>query len=100
MTRRFQISAWFWICLATFAAHRVSAQTPADHAKDEAAVRQAGNEYRAAASRGDARATAEFWTTNGSFTDLSGQTVKVRDLPTASKAENNPAASVSAGLNV
>ncbi len=49
------------------------------HAADEAGVRQAGKDYLAAAERGDAKAIADFWTADGTYTDANGRTVKVHD---------------------
>ena len=55
------------------------AQTPGSRADDEAAIRQAGKEYLAALERGDAKAVADFWTADGTYTDETGNTVKVHD---------------------
>ncbi len=49
-------------------------------AADEAGVRQAGKDYLAAAERGDAKAIADFWTADGTYTDATGRTVKARDV--------------------
>jgi uncharacterized protein (TIGR02246 family) len=64
-----------WIVLACV--HDSFAQSPANRAKDEAAVRQAGKDYLAAIERGDNKAVAEFWTTDGTYVDEAGHTVKV-----------------------
>jgi hypothetical protein len=42
----------------------------------------------------------DFRTANGSYTDLSGRTAKVRDLLSANKDGDTSVASISAGLNV
>ncbi|HEY2883172.1 MAG TPA: nuclear transport factor 2 family protein, partial [Pirellulales bacterium] len=55
------------------------AQQPANRAADEAAIHQAGKDYLAAMEKGDAKAIAEFWTADGTYTDDAGQTVKARD---------------------
>ena len=57
-----------------------SARAAGDHAEAEAAIRQAGKDYIGALSRGDSKAIADLWTKDGTFTDLTGRTVKVRDL--------------------
>src|SRR5215471_8285367 len=51
-----------------------------DHAADEAAIRQAGQDYFAAADRADSKTLADMWTADGVYTDESGQTTKARDL--------------------
>jgi ketosteroid isomerase-like protein len=55
-------------------------KTTDSHAKDRAALIQAGQAYLAALERGDAKAIAEFWTTDGSYIDENGQKFRVRDL--------------------
>src|SRR5215471_6619459 len=61
------------------AASQLFAQSK-DHAADEAAIRQAGQDYFAAADRADSKALADMWTAEGVYTDESGQTTKARDL--------------------
>jgi uncharacterized protein (TIGR02246 family) len=58
----------------------VWAQQPATRAADEAEVRKAGQDYLAAMERGDGKAIAEFWTSEGTYTDEHGQTSKAREL--------------------
>jgi uncharacterized protein (TIGR02246 family) len=58
------------------------------HAADEAGVRQAGKDYLAAAERGDAKAIADFWTADGTYTDVNGRTVKVHDALSKAVAAN------------
>ena len=70
------------------------AQGTADRSKDEAALRQAGKDYLAAMERGDAKAVAEFWTAEGTFTDAAGRTVKVAEMLAKS---GPPAVSAGAG---
>ncbi|HEY2883454.1 MAG TPA: nuclear transport factor 2 family protein [Pirellulales bacterium] len=55
-------------------------QTPKSPAGDEAAVRKAGNDYKAALTKGDAKQIAEFWTADGTLTDASGKAVKAKDV--------------------
>ena len=59
---------------------RLMAQTAAGRAADEKAVRQAGKDYLAALEKGDAKALAEFWTAEGTYTDETGRSTKVREL--------------------
>jgi uncharacterized protein (TIGR02246 family) len=62
-----------------------------DHADAEAAIRQAGKDYVAAMSRGDAKALTELWTKGGTFTDATGRATKVHELlssGTIDKAEH------------
>ena len=68
------------------------AQSSPSHADDEAAIHQAGKEYLAA-QRGDAKAIADFWTADGTYTDESGNTIKVRDtiLKGAASSDSSPA---------
>jgi uncharacterized protein (TIGR02246 family) len=61
------------------AARSSRAQSPVAKG-DEAAVRQAGKDYLAAAERGDAKDLADFWTADGTYTDELGRTSKVREL--------------------
>jgi uncharacterized protein (TIGR02246 family) len=72
----------FWICAVVLAtgARSLLAQAPAGRAEDEAAVRQAGKDYLAAMDRGDSKAEADFWTADGTYTDETGKSVKVREL--------------------
>lgn len=101
MARRFQIATWLFIAVgwATFGAQNLVAQPQADRKSDEAAVRQAGKDYLAALERGDA-AAAEYWTADGTYTDLSGRTVKVRELHAAAKEGKGKAATISPGVNI
>jgi uncharacterized protein (TIGR02246 family) len=60
-------------------------------------VRQAGNDYLAAAEHGDAKALADFWTADGTYTDANGRTVKVHDALSKAAAANrlpHPSANV------
>ena len=61
------------------AAGSLGAQPAANRAADEKAVRQAGKDYLAALQRGDAKALAQFWTAEGTYTDETGRTINVRD---------------------
>jgi uncharacterized protein (TIGR02246 family) len=54
--------------------------TASARAADEAGVRQAGKDYLAAAERGDAKALADLWTADGTYTDEYGRTTKAHDL--------------------
>ena len=49
-------------------------------AADEAGVRQAGKDYLAAVERGDAKAMADFWTADGTYTDENGRSFKAQQL--------------------
>jgi uncharacterized protein (TIGR02246 family) len=49
-------------------------------ASDEAGVRQAGKDYLAAVDRGDAKAMADFWTPDGTYTDENGHSFKAQQL--------------------
>src|SRR5262245_3348282 len=71
-----------WICalFVLIGASDLGAPSDGKGAKDEAAVRQAGKDYRAAIERGDNKAIADFWTADGTYTDQTGRTAKVRDL--------------------
>jgi uncharacterized protein (TIGR02246 family) len=66
-----------------------SARAAADRADAEAAILQAGKDYVAALARGDAKALADSWTKAGTFTDVTGRTVKVHDLLTSGALDKN-----------
>lgn len=55
------------------------AQTAGSRGHDEASVRQAGKDYLATLERGDTKALIDFWTTDGTYTDDTGKTLKVHD---------------------
>jgi uncharacterized protein (TIGR02246 family) len=80
MVRRFaiRVGCIFGVCLALFSSRELSAQA-VNHAKDEAAIRQASSDYLAAIAKGDTKALADFWTADGTCTDETGHTVKVRE---------------------
>jgi uncharacterized protein (TIGR02246 family) len=59
---------------------QASAQQPANKSKDEADVRQAGKDYLAAIEHGDVKALADLWSTDGTYVDPSGKSMKVKDL--------------------
>jgi uncharacterized protein (TIGR02246 family) len=65
--------------LTNLTAPRAYAQAAAAK-NDEAAVQQAGKDYLAAVERGDAKALADFWTADGTYTDEFGHTSQVHDL--------------------
>ncbi len=70
----------------------------ANRAADEGAIKQAGKDYLAALDRGNAQELAEFWTPNGTLTDETGRTVRVRELLAKNesiKPNSRPAALVS-----
>ena len=69
----------FVLAMSFVAATSGYAQSPAKQG-DEAAVRQAGKDYLAAAERGDGKALADFWTADGTYTDELGRTSKVHEL--------------------
>jgi ketosteroid isomerase-like protein len=76
------VRACLWIgALLTLAGARdLFAQSVASRTKDETAIRQAGKDYLATIEKGDVKAAADFWTADGTYTDESGRTVKVREL--------------------
>jgi uncharacterized protein (TIGR02246 family) len=77
-------------------AHSLLAQS-GNQTAEESAVRQAGKDYLAALARGDAKAVADFWTADGTYTDESGRTVKARELlakSTASGSMASPATNI------
>ncbi len=55
-------------------------QKTVDRSQDEAALRQTGKQYLSAVERKDRKAMAEFWTSQGEFVDVDGQSFKIRDL--------------------
>src|SRR5262245_13261334 len=55
------------------------AQSSSRRVADDAGVRQAGKDYLAAVQRRDVKAIADFWTADGTFTDETGRTFKVRE---------------------
>jgi ketosteroid isomerase-like protein len=73
---------WIGLWLAAIGATNTCAHAAGNHEKQEAAVRQAGKDYAAAAARGDVKALIEFWTADGVYTDPTGNTIKIRDLLT------------------
>ncbi len=90
----FWIFAWLLLLGST---RDLLAQTAVNHAKDEAAVRQAAKDYLAAAQRGDNKALADFWTTDGTYSDETGRTVKVRDLLASGGEQNSSPGGHSSG---
>jgi hypothetical protein len=91
-----------WSCLLACAVSGWSASAPAQadpsRAAEESALRQAGRDYLAALEQGDLKALSGFWTAEGTYTDASGQTTKVRELlaqPPAATRAARPALSVS-----
>jgi len=71
---------WITALFALAGGRDLVAQAPASRTKDETAVRQAGKDYLAAIEKRDAKAAADFWTADGTYTDESGRSVKVREL--------------------
>jgi ketosteroid isomerase-like protein len=73
--------ACFWIVAGAViaGAHDLQAQPANSHAADEAAIRQAGKDYATASEHGDSKALSDFWTADGTYTDDTGRTVKVRE---------------------
>jgi uncharacterized protein (TIGR02246 family) len=80
MVRRpaIRVGCAFLMCLALLSTRELSAQA-VDHAKDEAAIRQASSDYLTALAKGEAKSLADFWTADGTCTDEAGHTVKVRE---------------------
>jgi uncharacterized protein (TIGR02246 family) len=60
------------------------------HADDETPVRQASKDYLAALQRGDAKAAADFWTAEGTYTDANGRSFKVHDVLSKSTKSGKP----------
>ncbi len=79
MVRYFVARVCHWICagLLLLSAHDLLAQPAGSRTKDEADIHQAGKDYLTAIGRGDSKALADFWTTDGTYTDETGRTVKV-----------------------
>jgi uncharacterized protein (TIGR02246 family) len=88
---------WILALLALAGARDLFAQSAASRTKDDAAVRQAGKDYLAAIEKGDIKAAADFWTADGTYTDESGRTVKVREL--LAKSSDQPGASASRAVD-
>jgi hypothetical protein len=65
--------------LVLVGARELPAQSARDHAKEEAAVRQAGKDYLAAMERDDSKAVADAWTAEGTYVDETGRTGKARE---------------------
>lgn len=76
----FRACFWIGVWLAAIGTTNVCAQAAGNHEKQEAAIRQAGKDYAAAATRGDVKTLIEFWTADGTYTDQNGGAVKIRDL--------------------
>jgi uncharacterized protein (TIGR02246 family) len=57
----------------------VSAAQPEDKAKDEAAIQKNGEAFVEALHKGDSKAMAAFWASDGDFTDMAGHQVKGRE---------------------
>jgi uncharacterized protein (TIGR02246 family) len=66
----------------------VLAQQPPNRAADEAAVRKAEQDYVAAMKRGDAKALAEMWAPEGTYTDERGAVLLARELIARDAAGN------------
>jgi uncharacterized protein (TIGR02246 family) len=88
-----------FICILAAAANtqQLLAQAGGNRSADEEAVRQAGKDYLAAMAHGDVKALADFWTADGTYTDETGKTLKVRDMlaKSAGNMATAPAADVS-----
>lgn len=66
--------------LCWLGAFNARAQEGREQKGDAAGVRAAAREYLNAMHRGDRKAAADVWTTDGEYTDAAGQTVKARKL--------------------
>ena len=56
-----------------------AAAAPGDNANDEAALKKRAEAFAAAFDKGDAKAVAAFWTTDGDYVDETGRDLKGRD---------------------
>ena len=54
---------------ASLCARPGSAAAPGDNASDEAAIKKSAEAFIAAFDKGDAKAVAAFWTTDGDYVD-------------------------------
>ena len=71
---------WHRLAILAIGALLLTVHPSSSRAGDEAGVRQAGQDYLAAVQRSDAKAMADFWTAEGSYTAANGKTTKVHDL--------------------
>lgn len=71
----FSLRLFAWPCLV-LSMMAVAAAAPSD---DEQAIRAAGKVYQEALARGDGKAIAELWTTDGDIVDEQGAVTKGRD---------------------
>lgn len=76
---------WIIVVVVCAGSIRVSADEKApgqggSHKQDEQAIRKATDEYVAALARGDLKALAELWTTDGDFVDDHGRAYPAREL--------------------
>jgi uncharacterized protein (TIGR02246 family) len=60
-------------------ARPLSAAEPSENAKDEAAIKTNAKAFVAAFDKGDAKATAAFWTPDGDYVDETGRHMKGRE---------------------
>src|SRR5262249_8670714 len=80
---RMRIRRWWFLAVPAMALSLAAwsgwAEQPKEKAKEETAIQKNAEAFIEAFQKGDARAVAAFWTTDGDYTDQTGRNLKGRE---------------------